>query len=98
MTLPIRFLPGAKDEYDAAVDWYEQRQPGLGATFIAQVREVLQRIAVNPSIYAAVYQDVRQAPVRHFPYTLVYREDQGELVIIAVFHSSRDPSVWQSRV
>ena len=44
MTLPIRFLPGAKDEYDAAVDWYEQRQPGLGATFIAQVREVLQRI------------------------------------------------------
>lgn len=98
MTLPVRFLPEARDEYDATVDWYEQRQPGLGTTFIARVREVLQRIAVNPPIYAAVYQGVRQAPVRRFPYTVVYREDQGEVVIVAVFHSSRDPSVWQSRV
>ncbi|HKI34859.1 MAG TPA: type II toxin-antitoxin system RelE/ParE family toxin [Gemmataceae bacterium] len=91
-------MPEAKDEYDDAVDWYEQRQAGLGAAFITRAREVLQRIAANPQIYATVYQDVREARVRQFPYTVVYREEQGEVVIIAVFHSARDPSVWQSRI
>jgi plasmid stabilization system protein ParE len=98
MTLPIRFLPEAKDEFDAAADWYEQRRPGLGVTFVERVREVLQRIAATPKIHAIVYQDVRKAVVRQFPYIVLYREDQGELIVISVFHTSRDPSIWQSRV
>src|SRR5262249_26391425 len=48
MSLPVRFLPEARDEYDAAADYYEQQQAGLGVDFIARVREVLQRISANP--------------------------------------------------
>jgi hypothetical protein len=33
-----------------------------------------------------------------FPYIVLYREDQGELVVVSVFHTSRDPADWQSRV
>src|SRR5262245_52810411 len=98
MSPPIRFLPEARDEYDQAADWYEQQRPGLGVDFIARVREVLQRIAANPRIHGVVYQDVRKAVVRRFPYVVLYREDQGEVVVISVFHTSRDPSIWQSRV
>jgi toxin ParE1/3/4 len=98
MSLPIRFLPEARDEYDAAADFYEQQQAGLGVDFIARVREVLQRIAANPKLHAAVYQDVRKAVVRRFPYIVLYREDAGEVIVISVFHTSRDPSVWQSRI
>jgi toxin ParE1/3/4 len=98
MNLPIRFLPEAKDEFDAATDWYEQRRAGLGVDFVARVREVLDRIAANPALHATVYQDVRKAVVRQFPYVVLYREDQGEVVVISVFASARDPSIWQSRV
>jgi len=97
MTLPIRLLPEAKDEFDAAADWYEQKQPGLGVDFIAKVRDVLNRIAVNPRLHAAVYVDVRKAVVRRFPYVVVYRVDAAEVIVIAVFHTSRDPAVWQAR-
>jgi plasmid stabilization system protein ParE len=41
---------------------------------------------------------VRRALVTKFPYVVLYREDQGEIIVIAVFHTSRNPSVWQSRV
>ena len=97
MSLPIRLLPEAKDEFDAAADWYEQ-QTGRGVEFVARVRDVLQRISVNPRLHGFVYQDVRKAVVQRFPFIMLYREDQGEILVIAVFHTSRDPTVWQSRV
>ena len=96
MSLPIRFLPEAQTEFDAAVDWYEQRA-GMGAAFVSRVREVLNRISANPQLHAAVYQDVRKAVVQQFPYVVLYREEAGEVVVIAVFHTARDPSIWQSR-
>jgi plasmid stabilization system protein ParE len=98
MSLPVRLLPEAKDEFDAAADWYQQQRAGLGVDFVARVREVLQRIAANPRIHGTVYQDVRKAVVRRFSYVVLYREDPGEVVVIAVFHTSRDPSIWQSRI
>jgi plasmid stabilization system protein ParE len=98
MTLPIRFLPEARDEFDRAADWYEHRQAGLGTAFVARVREVLQRISATPQLHAAVYQDVRKAVVKQFPYVVLYREDASEVLVISVFHTARDPSIWQSRV
>jgi plasmid stabilization system protein ParE len=98
MSLTVRFLPEARTEYDEAVDWYEAQRPGLGARFIAAVRTVLQSISSIPTLHQVVHADVRQAVVRRFPYVVLYREDGGELVIVAVFHTSRDPAIWQARV
>jgi toxin ParE1/3/4 len=97
MNLTVRLLPEAKAEFDAASDWYEQQRLGLGTTFVTRVHEVLNRIAANPQLHAPVYLDIRQAIVPRFPYVVLYREDSGEVVVIAVFHTSRDPSVWKSR-
>jgi toxin ParE1/3/4 len=44
-----------------------------------------------------VYKDVRKAVVNRFPYVVLYREEPGALVVIAVFHAARDPNVWKSR-
>jgi plasmid stabilization system protein ParE len=98
MSLPVRLLPEARDEFDAAADWYEQQRPGLGTAFVDRVRDVLNGIAANPQMHAAVYQDVRKAVVQKFPYVVLYREEAGEVVVVAVFHTSRDPSIWQGRV
>ncbi len=98
MSLPIRLLPEARDEFDAAVDWYEQQQPGLGTAFLDRVRDEFARIAANPQLHSIVYQDVRKAVVQKFPYVVLYKEEAGEVVVIAVFHTARDPAIWQGRV
>jgi plasmid stabilization system protein ParE len=97
MSLPLRLLPEARAEFDEAIDWYEARQTGLGVDFVARVRDVLRRIAAQPRLHAAVYQDVRKAVLSRFPYIVLYREEQSEVVVISVFHTSRDPSEWRSR-
>ncbi|HEY2827577.1 MAG TPA: type II toxin-antitoxin system RelE/ParE family toxin [Pirellulales bacterium] len=98
MNLPIRLLPEAKAEFDAAADWYEQRRTGLGLEFMGRIHEAFQRIADHPEIKATVYQDLRQSAVQQFPYVVVYRQDGNQILVVAVFHTARDQTVWESRV
>jgi hypothetical protein len=40
----------------------------------------------------------RRALLRHFPYALIFVIEADEtLVVIACFHGSRDPALWQQR-
>jgi toxin ParE1/3/4 len=94
MSLSIRFRPEAQDELVDGADCYEQRRPGLGVKFVARVREALQRISIHPQMHAKVYGDVRRAVVADFPYVLICCEEGG----VSVFHTSRDPADWQSRI
>lgn len=91
-------MPEARDEFDAAVDWYKQQRPGLGMAFLDRVRDVFARIAANPQLHATVYQEVRKAVVQKFPYVVLYKEEASEVVVIAIFHTAREPATWQGRV
>jgi toxin ParE1/3/4 len=98
MSRLLRLLPEARAEFDASADWYERQKPGLGVAFVGRVRDVLNRISANPQLHAVVYQNVRKAVVQRFPFVVLYQEDGGEVLVISVFHTSRNPSVWKSRV
>ena len=37
MTLKVVFRPAARAEFDGATLWYEDRQPGLGIQFVAEI-------------------------------------------------------------
>ena len=41
---------------------------------------------------------VREAPVPRHPYGVYYRVQPDRIVVIAVFHHSRDPAEWRDRV
>ena len=97
MSKPVVLRRVAREEFDEAADWYEARQPGLGPRFVAAIQVEFDRISVNPQSHAVVRRDIRKAVVTGFPYSVYYREQQTRVVVIAVFHSSRDPSIWQGR-
>jgi len=97
MNLPVIFRPQARREFDDAADWYEQRRTGLGARFVAAVQQVLDEVSANPQRYSEVFGDVREGIVQGFPYCVYYREENGQIIVLAVVHATRDPSVWQSR-
>ena len=97
MSLPVIFRRVARIEFDDAADWYEARQAGLGAKFTAAVMQVLDRIAAQADFYPQVYGDVREALVRGFPYCVYCRVESESLLVLAVFHTARDPSTWQGR-
>jgi plasmid stabilization system protein ParE len=89
--------PEAEADLVHARDWYTQQREGLGAALLLCVEEVLDRIDRPPEIYAMVYQDVRQACTRRFPYAVYYRITDNDVVVLGVFHTRRDPREWQAR-
>jgi plasmid stabilization system protein ParE len=97
MSLPVVLRPEAQAEFDEAFNWYEKQRPGLGVDFAAHVQDVLDRISASPELYAQVFQDVRRAVMRRFPYSVFYKIEPQRVVVLAIFHSSRDPKTWQAR-
>ena len=98
MNLPIVIRAAAQAEWDEAIDWYESKSLDLSIDFETKIREALDRIVANPKRYPIVERDVREADVVRFSYAIFYRIKADHIVVISIFHTSRDPAIWQSRV
>ena len=97
MSLPVILDPEAQAEFDEAYDYYEGRRTGQGEAFADEVQVVLDLIGQMPRIHQVVFQDIRRAVVRGRPYCVYYREEPTRMRVLSVFHTSRDPAVWQAR-
>ncbi len=97
MTLPLSFHPSVRGEVDNEYRWYEQRRAGLGRGFLGEVEKVLAEIAANPARFGFVDADIREGLLRRFPYAIYYRVLADRIRVLAVYHTARDPSGWQSR-
>jgi plasmid stabilization system protein ParE len=97
MPYRLTFRQDARTEFRAAARWYERQRPGLGSRFTAAVEAVLSQIVVTPDRYTVCYREVRRALVARFPYAVFFRVDGNKVRVISVFHTRRDPAVWQAR-
>ncbi|HXW84727.1 MAG TPA: type II toxin-antitoxin system RelE/ParE family toxin [Candidatus Binataceae bacterium] len=93
----VVFSPAARAELLEARDWYAARDVQLADRFIAEIETVVERIGMDPQQFPLVYQDIRRARCRRFPYALFFRVVTGAVRVIACFHSIRDPRQWQRR-
>lgn len=93
----VRFLPLARLEFIEARDWYGRRSPRAAEDFIAEIDRQVKRIAENPDGFQLIADDVRRVRLRRFPYSLFFRVVDDACFVIACFHASRDPRVWQDR-
>jgi plasmid stabilization system protein ParE len=89
--------PEAEAELAEAFNWYEQKIDGLGSRFLISVDAAINSIQRDPLQYPIIYKNVHRALTRRFPYQIFFIVDDLQIVVIAVFHGMRNPSVWQSR-
>ena len=87
----------AQDEADDAARWFEGKQVGLGVDFVTELQRVFEVISSQPDRYPLVLGDTREAPLGRFSFCVYYRVRSDRVVVTAVFHTARDPSVWQRR-
>ncbi|MDO9009537.1 MAG: type II toxin-antitoxin system RelE/ParE family toxin [Thiobacillus sp.] len=97
MSRSLVFRRQARQEFDAAGDWYERERPGLGQAFLAEVEQVLQSVVSSPDTFPEVLVGIRKAVIKRFPYCLYFRIRGEAIVVLAVFHSARNPAVWRTR-
>jgi plasmid stabilization system protein ParE len=85
-------------DIEAAFEWYESEQPGLGIEFLDEVRDVYTRILDGPFKYQELPSGIRRAITRRFPYGIYFAVEDDYIVVVAVLDTARDPAEWQSRI
>ena len=93
----IRFHPEAESEMIDAAAWYESQQTDLGKRFLTCVQDALNKIKLNPTLYAVVESDVRRCLTKTFPFGVLFRIKPDIIVVMAVMHLHRDPYYWKNR-
>jgi toxin ParE1/3/4 len=97
VSLPVILRHEAEVDIQVARDELEAVRVGLRNQVLARVREVLARIEKMPELHGKVWEDVRAARLKQFRYIVYFIVLTDRVEVLAVLHSARDPSAWQSR-
>ena len=90
----------AKTDLSDTSKYYEKQQKGLGKRFLNEMREAFDTISKMPEGFQIRYDDYRIYFTNIFPYGIHYQyiADRNEVRIKAVFHTARNPQIWEQRV
>ena len=97
----VRFHRAASAEAEAAVRWYNERVPGLGDDFRAELIAAVEWIVEGPKVWPISVDDprARRYLLSRFPYSIVYvAAVDGGITVAAVAHTKRKPGYWLRRV
>jgi len=81
-------------DISAARRWYDQASTDLGNRFVDEVLLAIRAARERPHSFPIVQSDKRAVRCRKFPYRVYFEEFRGHIVVLAVYHTSRNPSLW----
>ena len=88
---------GARADITEGYLQYNKISAQLGDDFLDRLDELFERIRSAPESYSRVFEDIRQARIRRFPYVVSYLFEIDQVFVLAVLHGHRNPSEWQRR-
>ncbi|SRR6266566_3038537 len=96
--MKIQFLEIAQKELDDAVSYYNQESGGVGDRFLAEVLNALDRIAKFPEAWHPCSNRTRRCLIKRFPYGIIYRHSNDDILVVAIAHLHREPEYWENRL
>ena len=91
------FHEDAEKEFFAAIEYYEECQPGLGLNFSEEVYATIKRICRPPHAWTAIDSKTKRCLTNRFPYGILYRIADDQVRIMAVMNLHRRPGYWKTR-
>jgi toxin ParE1/3/4 len=95
--MTFSFHPEAEEEFSATIEYYEERETGLGYDFSVEIFTTIHNITTHPDAWPVVEEDIRRCLVNRFPFGVLYSIESNGIFIIAVMHQRRRPGYWKNR-
>jgi plasmid stabilization system protein ParE len=96
--MKIRLLEVAEQELDEAVEYYNAELPGLGERFLLEALAAFERIKQFPRAWHPYTKTTRRCQTRRFPYGVIYKELEREILIVAIAHMHKRPGYWKNKI
>lgn len=97
MRLRVEFHPSAREEFEAAYEWYRDRGIDVAQRFLREIEQGIERISEEPSLGQPYINSCRRYVCHRFPFLIVYRVRGPVLLVTAVAHGRRRPGYWRNR-
>jgi len=96
--MQIKFLEAAENDLSDAVAFYNFSQENLGYEFLDEIGRALKRIIDFPDAWPMLSKQTRRCHMNRFPYGIIYRMNNGFLLIISIMHLHAEPDKWKKRL
>lgn len=94
----IQLSKEAELDFDSSFGYYFKDNPKVANTFFRKINLGFEDIGRNPFAFSVIYKDVRKYVVQKFPFVIYYQIEKSTIKIVAIFHTSRNPEIWNDRV
>ena len=94
----VRFLLEAESELLHEVSYYSAFGTGKGIRFQAMVEAAVQIAVQHPLGGHLLSAGTRAVLVKDFPFSVIYRSAESELLVVAIAPHRRRPNYWKHRV
>lgn len=94
----VDYLPEAARELEEAFEWYLERSPQAAEAYLREAERAVAVIAAAPRVWPSSDAGTRRYVLQRFPYSIVYREAQAGIEVVAVAHHKRRPRYWHHRL
>jgi plasmid stabilization system protein ParE len=94
----LRIRVEAQQEINEAFDWYFSRSPEIARAFIDEIENSVRQIATHAQRFPAYTANTRRRVLERFLYSVIYREKEEVLLVVAVAHAKRRAGYWKGRV
>ena len=92
------FHEAARTEHLEHVAYYEERQLGLGARYLAAFDIALVQVCAEPDRYRIEFPPaIRRFRVPGFPYNVLYRQVGADIEVLVIAPHKRRPGYWLGR-
>ena len=96
--MKLEFSIVAAREIEAAADYYENEEVGLGFQFVEELNHAIAFVLQFPNAWSPISKRSRRCSLRRFPYNIIYSVQQDTVTIVTVVHQRRDPEKWQTLI
>lgn len=96
--MPYEFHPEARLETQGTGRWYADRDLETADRFYLELTEAISSVTTIPDTWPAYLHGTRRYLLHRFPYSLIYREKEATIQIVALAHHRRKPGYWSKRV
>ena len=96
--MTFRFLPPAEAELLEGISYYGAIRPELGTRFEQAVAQAVRSAVAHPERGAPRFKNTRRRLVTGFPFGVINRVGESEVLIVAVAHQRKRPEYWAGRL
>lgn len=97
MRYNLTFTLFAEKDIEEIIEWYGKQNIDLSRKFIISLDKTVQSVTKNPFLFQEVYKNYRCINCDKFPYKIIYRTIENNIIVTAITHHKRNPKIWKVR-